>query len=273
MVIAIDLGASNIRIAKVEGGKVRNKKKMRTPKRKIEILEALCNLIDSYNHRDVICIGVAGFCKDGRVVKTPNMDLNNVSLERILHKRYRVPVHVENDAHCSGLAELYFGAARGKKNAVILTLGTGIGGAIIINGKLYTGNSFAGEAGHMILGNKEFEQMASGTAAKNIAREEGLDINNTYILKIMADRKSAKARRVFDQIGENLAMGILDICYLLDPQIVILGGGFAQVPYIYKSLYYNFDKYDRLHRKIPIIKSNLKDDAGLLGAASLARKP
>ena len=162
MVISIDLGATNIRIAEVSGNRIKNKIKVKTPKTKKEILDLLIKLISEYKDKRAICIGIAGFIKNNKIYGTPNMDFNNIDIKKILENKFKSKVYIDNDANCAGIGELYYGNGKDKKNFVLLTLGTGIGGAIIINNKLYRGSGFAGDPGHILINNIIFEKIASG---------------------------------------------------------------------------------------------------------------
>lgn len=256
MILSIDFGATNIRIAEVSNGKVKNKKKVKTPKTKKQILSLLFELIDSYKKPDSICIGIAGFIKDGKINETINMDFNNVDLKNILKKKYNLSVYIDNDANCAGLGELNYGHGKNKKNFVLLTLGTGIGGAIVINKKLYHGEGFAGEPGHMLINGKMFEKIASGNAYNELLKK--------------AKNKKDKSN-IIANISNNLAIGILNISYILDPEIIILGGGFSEINQLIKQTKKIFHEKDLIKRKIPLIHAKLKDNAGLIGAAQLSK--
>ncbi|PIN94455.1 hypothetical protein COU53_03500 [Candidatus Pacearchaeota archaeon CG10_big_fil_rev_8_21_14_0_10_30_48] len=243
MVLCLDIGGTNIRIAEVSDGKVKNKQTITTPKTKKQIINSLFDLIDSYPKPKVICIGTAGFVKDGKIYGNPNIDLKNIDIREIISKKYKSKVYVDNDANCAGLGELYYGNGKNKKDFLLLTLGTGIGGAIMIDRKLYHGNGFAGEPGHMILNNKMLEK------------------------KYQTNKKSKK----YNQIGEDLGIAILNISYVLDPEIVIIGGGLSSVKSIYSEIRKILIKNDLIKRKIPIVRAKLGDNVGLIGASLLTK--
>ena len=254
MVISIDLGATNIRIAEVYGYNVKNKQKVSTPKTKKEILSLLINLIYEYKDKKIICIGIAGFVKDNKIYATPNMDFNNMNIKKLLEKKFDCKVYIDNDANCAGLGELYYGYGRGKKNFVLFTLGTGIGGAIIIENKLYRGTGFAGEPGHMLIKGKMFEKIASGK----------------YYQELL--NKNHNKNKIINEISENLAIGILNVSYILDPEIIILGGGFSELKGLVKKVKEKFNNKDIIKRNIPVIHAKLGDNAGLIGASLLYKK-
>ncbi len=270
--LALDIGATKTRIAVISGIKIKDKKVIKTPKTKAEITKALFNLIDSYRGIKKIGIGVAAFTRNGRTYGTPNMDYTGVDIKSILKNRYKIPVFVDNDANCAGLAELYYGAGKGKKNFILLTLGTGIGGAIIINGKIYRGTGFAGEPGHSLVRGKYFEHIASAPASVKLGQKLLKRKITSEEIEKLADKGDKKAKKIYEIIGEYIGESLVNIAMYLDPEIIILGGGFAKVKHIYPSMLKTFKQKDIVPRKIPIVHAKLSDDAGLIGAALLPKE-
>lgn len=269
--LCLDIGASKIRIAFVSGTKIENKKVFKTPKTKSEIKNLLFRILEKYLQikKTKIRVSIAGAIKDNKIIYTPNMDFEGVNLKKILKEKFHVSVSVENDAKCAGMCESCFGAGKKYKNFVFLTLGTGIGGAIFADGKLSKGAGIGAEPGHMLFAEKQFEQLASGKASVEIALKKGLKVSNGYELEELAKKGNKKAISVYNQIGKNLGLGILNISYILDPEAIILGGGFSEVKFYWKEMNSFFHSQDKLKRKIPIIKSKFGDDSGLIGAAML----
>jgi len=270
MPIAIDLGATHIRIAKVVGSKITNKKIVDTPKTKAKIKQALIDLIKQYK-KDTICICLAAFLKNGKVVGISNMNLLGVDIKKLLSK-FKVPVYVDNDANCAGLAELYYGNGRGHKNFLLLTLGTGIGGSVIIDKKIYRGSSFAGEIGQMILDGELFEKISSGHASIVQAEKVGFKNITEQELEALVAKRNKKAVKIYKRIGKYLGLGILNASYILDPEIVIIGGGFSKSKHIYSITRETVHKNDKIKRNIKIVRAKLRDEAGLIGAALLAKQ-
>ena len=209
----------------------------------------------------------------GRIVNSLNNDMNGVQLTGILKKKFKTKVFVENDANCAALAELYYGAGKGKKNFVLLTLGSGIGGGAICDGKLYRGSGGAIEPGSMIIDKGIiFEELASGDASVEIARKEfGLKGVTSLELEERANKEDKKALEVYDRVGYYLGIGLSNLTYLFDPEVLILGGGFSRVKHIYPSMYATFNKLYKLNPKPKIVKARFGDDSGLIGAGLLAR--
>jgi predicted NBD/HSP70 family sugar kinase len=273
-ILALDIGGTHIRIAEVSGINVTNKKDIKTPNRKKDILKAIFSCIKSYEKFSSIGVSVAGFERNGIMQHSLNTDINDISLSGILKKEFKVPVFVENDANCAGLAELHFGAGKGKKNFVLLTLGTGIGGAAIVNGKLYIGNGGAMEPGSMIIDKEKiFEYWASGNASVRIAREEfGFKGISSLELEEKANNGNKKAIAVYDKVGRYLGIGLLNLTFIFDPDILILGGGFARVKHIYPPMEKAFKEFYNITPVPPIVRAKLGVDAGLIGAGLLTKK-
>ena len=121
----------------------------------------------------------------------------------------------------------------------------------------------------MIINGKEFEKIASGKASLTLAEKYGFK-NITYDeLEKLAKQKNKKALAIYKEIGQNLGIGLLNVSYIFDPDAIILGGGFAEVPFYWKTMLKTLHKKDIANRKIKVLKAKLKDDAGLVGASLL----
>ncbi len=269
MIVGVDMGATTTRIGYVKKGEVYEKRTLSTPKRKHEILSTLSRLIDLYEKKSALCLGIAAFMHEGRAVHTPNMDFSDVSLASILTKRYRQPVYVDNDADCAGLGELVYGHGKGRKNFVLLTLGTGIGGAIIINGELYRGSSFAGEVGQIIIEGKRLEERASGTAARKLAPSYGLAGYSNYGIEVLSKKGDRRALNLYQHIGTWLGLGLLNISYVVDPEVFIIGGGFSHARAVLERAQRTLQEKDVIGRGLKVLHAYLGDNAGLIGASLL----
>lgn len=273
MVLALDIGGTHIRSAIVEGAKVNDFRKVRTPKEKKEILKLIDEIIESHGKQKVICVAIAGVLRDGKIVHALNTDINHVALLSNLKKRFGAQILIENDANCAGLAELTYGAGKGKKNFVLLTLGTGIGGAIVIDGKLRLGRGGAGEVGSMIMQDEKiFENLASGSTSARLALEKGLGKIDGYELERRASKGDARALKIYAEIGNYLGIGLANIAYVVDPEMFIIGGGFGKVKHIYAPMKKSLEKHYDLRPMPKIVKAKFGDDAGLIGAGLLAKR-
>ena len=234
---------------------------------------------------------------------TCNLPLRNVPLRRLFHRYLNLPLYVENDANCAALAEYYAGAGRDSKRFVTVTLGTGIGGGIIHNGKIYHGsNGMAGEVGHMTVaydgrscpcGRKGcWEQYASATALKRLTKET-MDAHPDSILERVVAENDGQvsgqsafiAARQGDPVGQAvcdlyvryLATGIVNLINIFQPDTLAIGGGVsneADEQLLFplrklaaqESIPCNRDKMTR------IVTAQLGDQCGIIGAAFLGRK-
>jgi predicted NBD/HSP70 family sugar kinase len=268
MILALDIGATNIRIAEVAGTKIKEKKVFPTPKISSEIVAKIIELINSYNRPSKICIAIAGFEADGKIQGALNMDINGFPLRKTLSKKLKLPIFIENDTRCAALAELKFGAGKQFKNFVMLTLGTGIGSAIILNREIYLGSGSAGEVCSMFMEKgKIFESLASGTAAHEFAKEAGLEMSGPELYQL-ANERNKKALEVYKKVGHNLGIGLANLSFILAPEAFVIGGGFSNVKHI-------FPEAEKTLRELytysqpKIVKAKFANDAGLIGAALL----
>jgi len=236
-----------------------------------------------------IGLAMAGQCdfKNGIFVSGPNFPKNfrNVNIGKFLKENFRVPVYLDNDARAFTLAESVYGAGRGFKNILGITLGTGIGGGIVIDGKILRGkNNTAGELGHMTLDASSFyrcgcgqfghfEALASGTALENFYKKfSGKFFPGREIAKkILAKEKNAK--QAVAQLGKFLGLGLANLAQLLNPDIIVVGGGASITPTLWPAALREFKKrviYKSL-QKTKIVKAKLGGDAGIIGATLLTK--
>ena len=312
MYIGIDLGGTNIAAAFVDSdGKIHKRTSIHTEtgggaKAVVDGLVQVCEtlLCDSSEELLMIGIGVPGTVNDetGEIVFTPNLPLRRIGVARDLSKRFSCPVHLGNDANCAALGETIAGGAKGAQDVVFLTLGTGIGGGIILGGRLHTGISgAASELGHIVIhaGGRKcgcgrqgcWETYASATGLIRTAMEfmgthpdsmlwelcEGLAERIDGRAVFSAFRAGDQAAKLaVDQYIEHLGAGIVSIINLLEPELVCIGGGLShnwdclQEP-LQKMV--EEEKYFRFSPEAPqtkIVKAVLGNDAGIIGAALLA---
>jgi len=243
-------------------------------------------------------VGVPGTVnsKTNVVVLTPNVGWRNVDFIPIFKEFWDIPVYLGNDADAAALAEVYAGAARGYDNAIVLTLGTGVGGGFVFDKKVFTGCGFGTEPGHIIIvvdgepcgcgARGCLEAYASVTAlireAKSIMAKYpdsllhelcgGDDTNvNGRIIFDAAKKDDPAAGIIVADYVKYLGAGIASLCNALRPQVVILGGGVCNAG---EPLFGPLDKivesliYVTVEGEIPpILKAELGNDAGIIGAA------
>jgi glucokinase len=273
-ILALDLGGTNIRSAIVNGIKLIDYRKVPTPRKQKETIEKLYEIIESYGKVDAICVSTAGFERDGVIVNSPNNDMEGAPLSKSLKKHFKTSkVFVDNDAKCATLAEFHYGAGKRKKNFILLTLGSGIGCGVIENGRLLRGEGGAPEPGSgMIIDHEElFEHLASGNASVKFAHETGMKVDS-WKLEEMANKGDKKAKAVYDKVGYYLGIGISNLVYIFDPQLVVIGGGFSRVKHIYPNMQKTYARFYTLNPKPKIVKAKFGDDAGLVGAGLLAKE-
>jgi glucokinase len=253
----------------VKNNKILRYEKKITPKNKIRLIKELIKNIENLMSKDTKGIGIAspGPLKDGIIKNPPNLPLKNYNLKKVLEKRFKVRVEIENDANCVALAESKFGCK--KKNFIVLTLGTGIGGGIIINGKLYKGKGYGGELGHIILDKGEcFEDLGAWKKASKLTKKYfGKDIWLNELIKM----KNPKARKILQELNKYLGQGIASLINVFDPEVVILGGGMkAGGEKFLNMIKKEVKRYVLLPKTTPIRWTKLKHP-GILGASRLIK--
>ncbi len=266
-VIAVDLGGTNLRVALVKGKKILNYVKVFTPNTKKKLLNVLVRSIKKVIVKDVKGIGVGspGPLRKGVILNPPNLPLKNFDLKNFLQKKFKKKVIVENDAGCVALAEVHFGVK--KKNFVIMTLGTGVGGGVIINSRLYRGRGSAGELGHMIIDDeKDLE-----THWQNYRKLSKRYFGKVLTIKELCKSREKKAKRILHYITFHLGQGIANIIDIFDPEVIVLMGGAREagrgfLKMIKKDAY----KIAMVKSKTPIKWSKIKHP-GIFGASLLVR--
>lgn len=226
---------------------------------------------------DGICISTAGIVdtKKGEIRYSAPLipDYTGINFKRELENRFGIPCEVENDVNCAGLAEAVSGAAKGCRAALMLTIGTGIGGCILLNGKVFHGaHGSACEAGYLHMRGSDFQTLgAASVLSRKVARWKGEpeEIWSGYHIFEEAKKGDRCCNRAIDEMVDVLGEGIADLCYVINPEIVILGGGImAQKEFLKGKIDHAVEKY-----LIPQIKQETKlafakhgNSAGMLGA-------
>lgn len=312
--IGIDLGGTNIAIGIVDENYniiLKDKVPTRTERPTSAIMDDMANLCKSLLERLNLTfedIGSAGIAapgsidvENGVVRYSNNIKMENYPIARELKNRIPVKnVFVENDANAAALAEAKAGAGKGLDDVIMITLGTGVGGGIVIGGKLYSGFNYAGaELGHTVIefGGRQctcgrkgcFEAYSSATGLINMTKEkltetkdtvmwemvEG-DINNTSGRTAFdACRKGDKAgKEVVDMYIGYLACGLVNMINIFQPEVLCIGGGVCgEGDYLLNPLKelikQNSYGYERQERNTQLKIAELGNDAGIIGAASL----
>ncbi|SMB99628.1 glucokinase [Thermanaeromonas toyohensis ToBE] len=293
-VIGIDVGGSKIRGALVSrDGSLQRVIEISTEADKggLHVVRRVLSIIKELLEQSVLGIGIGtagqvGF--DGSILGATNTfpGWTGIPLKKIVESETYLPVKVVNDVHAMALGELYFGEAKGVQHFLCLALGTGVGGAIVINRKLFRGSTgAAGEIGHLIIhpngrscpcGRKGcLEAYVSATAlTKRYEEKTGIKMKASEILKNSLLGKELEAEIIKDFL-EDLANALASLVSIFDPQKIILGGGIAKelLPYLKKLM--DMVKYQLNPTRQPTFRlsiSQLGGDAMILGAASLFLK-
>ena len=224
-----------------------------------------------------ICVSTAGMVdpKEGRIVYAAPLipGYTGTEIRKTMEERFALPCAVENDVNCAGLAEALEGSGKGSSFCVCLTVGTGIGGAVVMDGKLIRGFSgSACEVGYMHLPGGAFQDIgASSILVKKAAEYKKIrpsQINGKYVFE-KAKQGDGCCIRAIDEMTDALGMGIANICYVLNPEVVVLGGGImAQKKYLKPRLENSLKKY-----LLPTVAEHTRlefavngNNAGMLGA-------
>lgn len=293
--LGIDIGGTFIKFAVLKNGEMLYKDSIETSQESdtkllSEIIEKSKEIMEKFP-LERIGVGVPGRLENG-VVTSGNLPFKNTPIEKVLNDAFSgIPVTVQNDANCAALGEALFGAGKEYENVVMVTLGTGIGGGIILERKIAPGNKRIGEIGHMIVmakGGREcpcglsgcWEQYASVTALIREAtetailnkqdllykkyKENGGKLDGKLIFEAL-DEGSVCAKQVISEYIDYLRVGVESLVKIFAPDSIILAGGITK----------QGDKLIGELRKRVIAKgveieiSNLQNDAGRLGAAML----
>ncbi|HEY2814208.1 MAG TPA: ROK family protein [Acidimicrobiales bacterium] len=302
--VGVDVGGTKVLALAVDesGRRVGNEARRPTPQGADALLDTIVGVITevraSAGDVTAIGLGVPGLVdRSGRLAIGPNLPgVVDLPFRDELHSRLGLPVSVDNDATCATWAEVKLGAARGATEAFMVTLGTGIGGGVVMSGKLQRGhNGFAAEPGHMVVdpvgppcpcGRRGcWERYASGSGLGRLARDAAESGQGHRLVELAGHPESvrgehvaraaqegdAEALEVFRQFGWWAALGIANLVNLLDPEIVVVGGGLVEagelvltpIRHAFRELVLASE-----HRpEVPIVPALLGSDAGAIGAA------
>ncbi len=309
MYIGIDLGGTNIAAGLVDkNGKIVHKDSVKTNASRPygEIIRDMAELskkvaVDAGYAIDAVewvGIGSPGTCDpdNGVLVYANNLPFSNTPMREEFQNYYKVPLYIENDANCAALGEAMAGSAKGTSSSVTITLGTGVGGGIIADGKILSSfNHAGGELGHMVIsmagetctcGNQGcWEAYASATALIRQTREAMEDNPDSLMWKLTdLDGVSARtsfdaakqgdlvAKRVVDRYLYYVSVGLLNVVVIFQPERIIVGGGVShEGDYILEPIrkYVAEHDYCRAEQRTEIVTAQLGNDAGIIGAAFL----
>ena len=310
MYIGIDVGGTNLKAGLVDqSGTIlaveRTPLDFRGPESFADTLASLAKAVMASGGaaaQDVeyVGIGIPGAVAGGDILYTANIPMKNVPLEKLFRQHLDLPVLLGNDADCAAVGEWSCGMGRGTKHFIVITLGTGVGGGMILNGKLYSGCGAGGEVGHIVVqkdgvpcncGRRGcWEAYASATGLIRETTEAMKAHPESLLHQVAAQNGAVDGRTSFQaaeqgdetalavcrSYAEYLASGLTDLVNILHPEAVALGGGVAAAPeYLLLDPVREIvarECYARHVGQVPhIVRAELGNDAGIIGAAMLGR--
>lgn len=291
--IGVDVGGTKIQAALTNpAGKIFKRYRLPTEAQRgaKTVLENIGKAIAAVWDADVhaIGVGIAGLVdvRHGIFLGGPNFpkSCRRLKIAAILKQEFRVPVVMDNDARCFTLGEALYGAARGKAHVVGLTVGTGIGGGLVLNGFLYRGrDNAAGEIGHLLLEGccreakcgcgrfGHFEALAAGPAISRAFQAKTGKKLLALEIAALAARGNAQAQRVIADAAKWLGLGLANLAHAYNPDVIVIGGGVSRAKALWPGLKRSFKAnviYPQLRTTL-IVPAKLGDDANVLGAAAL----
>ncbi len=307
VVLAVDLGGTNLRMAAVgHDGRIFSHAKIETEKacQPSSLLNCLTTLADECgasltSDQKIIGIGAgvpANISPEGVLHNLPNLSaLEGMNLKSDLASQFNLPVVLENDATAAAIGENWLGASKDVRDSIMITLGTGVGGGIIINSEPLRGiDDLAGKLGHICVepdghpcgcgSNGCIEQYASATAIVRMANEAGLNVLTAFDVyqlvtggsqrgAIATGSNTEKARAVFQKMGRYLGITLGGLVNALNPEMIVIGGGAAAAWDVFIEPLTEELKYRAFNEpadRVRIVLGTLGDNAGILGVASSA---
>ena len=276
--IGVDIGGTNIRAARIsaEGDILAFTSKKVFREREPLLKEIQACIAEMITDRtEGIGIGVAGRISvpEAKVLTAGYLDLQDVCLGKIINDRFNLPVVIDSDAYMAVFAESKIGSAKDKENIVMFTIGTGVGGAVLLDGKLFYGKGAAGQLGHLTIdpagglcncGRRGcIETFSSGTALGAYLAQAAFPAGTrAEDLLRLSEAGDEKAGKVLDRWIHPLRMAIDSTCAAYDPEVVLLGGGLGQAAYAALENY----PAESAWFQCEVRPAVLGDDAGVIGS-------
>ncbi len=301
--VGVDLGGTKCLAVALEGGTVVGEDRIPTPVGEVALFDALAEVATAVGGTEALGVGVGvpGLVDRTGVLRfAPNLPgVFDLPIRAELESRLGVPVRVDNDATCAAWGERQVGAARGYDDVILVTLGTGIGGGIVVGGALMRGaNGFAGEIGHMVIDPEGppcpcgqrgcWERFASGGGLGRLAQHAAAEGRAARILAlaggdpaqvhgehvtIAAAEGDAEAQAVLVELGRWIALGLVNLANAFDPEAFVLGGGLVEAGELLlgpvRTAFAGLLSSGSHRPPIAIVPATLGEHAGAIGAASL----
>jgi glucokinase len=271
--IGVDMGGTNMRAGRVEGGRIVSLAANPTPAAEAaeRVVADLIRTIESVLTADTTGLGIGVpsvvDVEQGIVYDVENIpSWREVPLKRILEARFQIPVHVNNDANCFALGEYHFGKGRGTKSMVGLIVGTGLGAGLVLNGHLYSGvNCGAGEIGSIPYREHTYEHYVCGPRFQREFGRSGGELHEAAL------RGEAEALRIFQAFGRDLGKVIALALYAFDPDRILLGGSVSKAyPFFQEAVWAELKAFAfQQSLKRLTIEVSEEPQIAVLGAAGL----
>lgn len=282
--ISFDIGGTFIKYGIIGAdSSILEHNKIKTPKTLDGLLEVIHKYAELHMEAQGIAVSLPGAVSNEGVVygSSAISYVHGPNIKELIANATTLPVYIENDANCAGYAEVWAGAAKGKKDVLVMTIGTGIGGAIIKNGELHKGaNLHGGEFGFMLLNanNNEMEadewvrmdstlSMVRKVSKRKNIEQGALSGEEVFALAASGDQDCMEA---VDEFFHLLAIGLFNLQYIYDPEIILIGGGISAREDLMERIYEKLDKILKSFPKAtirPVIETcKFRQNANLLGS-------
>lgn len=281
--VSIDIGGTSIKYGLIdEGGRIIVRKERNTEAAKggRAILAKVFEIIEGFLQQgsiDGVCISTAGMVdpEKGEIVYAAPLipEYTGTKFKESIEAYFHVPCEVENDVNCAGLAEAVSGAGAGSNLVLTLTIGTGIGGSLIMNQKIFHGfSNSACEIGYMHINGSDFQSLGAAsilTSKVSFLKNEPADLWDGRHIFAEAKKGDSICNQAINEMVDILGIGIANICYVVNPEVVVLGGGImAQEEFLKGQIEAAVNRrlipHIAKHTRIAFAKH--KNDAGMLGA-------
>ncbi|WP_288394187.1 ROK family protein [uncultured Vagococcus sp.] len=282
MKLVIDIGGTSIKYTLCENGVLNEIKQVSSPKYWEEMVEIFKNMAVDYKNSlsKIVSVNVSvpGIPNNqtGRIDGASSIHyLHEVEFINTLEKIFNKPIYFENDANCASLAELHFGAGKNHQDMLFLVIGTGIGGTVIYNREIKRGaHDFAGEFGMMLVdGRHEWAVLGSAVhMARKVSKEIGREVTGEEVFNL-AKEGNTIAKKAVEELYFYNALGIYNLQYILDPEVIIIGGGISKHPDLIEEINMKLKEIMSFGQRSPLIPElrvcEYGNDANLIGASMI----
>lgn len=287
-IAALDIGGTSIKSGFWDGKSMQDIREQDTNAKNggCYVMERAKEILRGYSGFEAIGISTAGQVDSARgLIRYANENIpgyTGMQVKEILEREFSVPVAVENDVNAAAVGEARFGAGKDQRDFLCITYGTGAGGAIVLDGSVYTGSTFsAGEFGGIVVHPEArrpgepfsgcYEKYASTTALVRMALQYDRALDSGR--KIFARIDEPKIQDIVNQWIDEIVYGLVSVIHIFNPSCIVLGGGVMAQPYIIRQVREKtYLEIMDSFRNVELRQAELGNQAGLLGAAFLASK-